>query len=276
MDTKDIEIKEQTYGSLPTHVERYKPRVREHLLPIVLVHGAWVGSWMWKKYATFLAEKGWDVYALDLRGHGKSGGDIEEASMEDYVRDIHTVILEGLLGSSVVIGHSMGGLAALMYGTEYDPAAVIAIDPTLPKETKEKSETREYPLTYMPEDTTNERPEVPDLSDEDKKFVKKNMTPESGKAWKEREEGISISRSKLPKSTLFIGSELKSIGSNIEDMRELATYYKKDVVEIPGASHPGVLIGENWKIGAAAIDEWLTIQFEADFSDLEIDPFDIL
>lgn len=276
MDTKDIEKKDFTYGSLPIHVERYKPRVREHLLPIVLVHGAWAGSWMWEKYATFLAQKGWEVYALDLRGHGKSGGDIKEASMSDYVQDIDTVILEALLGSSVVVGHSMGGLVALMYGARHDPAAVIAIDPSLPKEVKEKSEKRAYPDTFMPKDMGSSQPDLSDLSDEDIEFLKKNQTPESGITWKERDEGISVSRSSLPRATLFIGSEIKTLGSNIEDARNAAEYYKRDVVEVPGSTHQGILIGKNWKTGTAAIDEWLTIQFEADFSDLDMDPFDVL
>ncbi|WP_371851154.1 alpha/beta hydrolase [Rhodococcus tukisamuensis] len=43
--------------------------------PILLVHGAWVGAWCWEYgFIDKLTELGWEVYALSLRGHGKSEG----------------------------------------------------------------------------------------------------------------------------------------------------------------------------------------------------------
>ncbi|MEX2404985.1 MAG: alpha/beta hydrolase [Candidatus Paceibacterota bacterium] len=279
-----IEKTEKTYGSLPIHVIRYKPQVREHLLPLVLIHGSWGGAWMWKKYATYFAENGWEVYALDLRGHGKSGGKVAGATMEDYVADVHNVVEEALLGSSVIIGHSMGGLVALMYSRDYDPAAVIAINPSSPKEVMEETMKKEYKEEYtpqdagMPKDPKKAMETFPDLTKEQIMSLKDMLGTESGIARSERKAGISVPRSKLPKSALFIGGKLGEsvpFGIGIETVRPMAEHYKKDVVEVPGASHPGILMGENWKTGAAAIDEWLSIQFEADFSNIDVDSFDV-
>lgn len=285
MSTEKIRKIEKTYGSLPIHVDRYSPRVREHILPVILVHGAWTGSWIWKNYAEFLAEEGWDIYALNLRGHGKSGGDVAGTTMEDYVQDIHTVVEEALLGSAVIVGHSMGGLVALMYGVEHDPAAVVAIDPSAVKQVMEDPQPTDYADEYTPQDAgipKELKEEMEALPDIEKKVLKKyreTLIPDSGTAANERSAGISIPKSKLPKSILFVGSEKgtsQGVGTGIEKTREMAEYYKKDVVEIPGATHPGALIGESWETGAGAIDEWLTIQFEADFSDMDMDPFDVL
>src|SRR3989344_4593629 len=50
------------------------------------------------------------AYALNLRGHGTSGGELKKASFLDYCDDIRDAILA--LGQVFLIGHSMGGLIA--------------------------------------------------------------------------------------------------------------------------------------------------------------------
>lgn len=43
--------------------------------PVLLVHGAWHGAWCWKVYfADYLAQQGFQVHAISLRGHGNSEG----------------------------------------------------------------------------------------------------------------------------------------------------------------------------------------------------------
>ena len=82
--------------------------------PLVLVHGSWGSSAMWMGYAQYLSNKGWDVYAPDLRGHGKSGGSVAGVTMGDYVTDVARIVEEQGLKDPIISGHSMGGLIALM------------------------------------------------------------------------------------------------------------------------------------------------------------------
>ena len=81
--------------------------------PALLVHGAANSSVVWQFWQQELARRGWTSYAVDLRGHGKSPGAVEGASMSDYADDV-TALADQLSEMPVVAGWSMGGLVALM------------------------------------------------------------------------------------------------------------------------------------------------------------------
>ena len=80
--------------------------------PVLLVHGAWHGAWCWEgNYLDYFAEAGHETWAMDLRGHGKSGNPkpLRLTSIGDYVKDVLAVI-EAMPQAPILIGHSMGGL----------------------------------------------------------------------------------------------------------------------------------------------------------------------
>lgn len=79
--------------------------------PLLFVHGAFAGGWMWTEtFMPHLAAAGHPCHALSLRGHGGSAGhqQIHWHSIADYVDDVKQVI-DWLGEAPVVIGHSMGG-----------------------------------------------------------------------------------------------------------------------------------------------------------------------
>lgn len=83
--------------------------------PILFVHGAFCGAWMWTDtFMPYLAKAGHPCYALSLRCHGGSTGfgDIDWVSVSDYTDDVEKVI-DWLKNKEdcnpVVLGHSMGG-----------------------------------------------------------------------------------------------------------------------------------------------------------------------
>ncbi|PIR82364.1 hypothetical protein COU20_02470, partial [Candidatus Kaiserbacteria bacterium CG10_big_fil_rev_8_21_14_0_10_59_10] len=121
-----------------------KTAERTHTTPLVLVHGSWGSSAMWMTYAEVFSTKGWDVYAPDLRGHGKSGGSVAGATMENYVEDVRKAIVAHNLADPILVGHSMGGLVALMYAATHGAKAVVAIDPSPTKEVQGAGEKKEY------------------------------------------------------------------------------------------------------------------------------------
>jgi pimeloyl-ACP methyl ester carboxylesterase len=94
---------------------------------VLLLHGFLEHAHAWDWVATRLAEAGYHVVAPDWRGHGDSewigpGGYYHFA---DYVADLAFVVRQ-LGGRAALVGHSMGGNAALLYaGTE--PARVTAL-----------------------------------------------------------------------------------------------------------------------------------------------------
>jgi alpha-beta hydrolase superfamily lysophospholipase len=91
--------------------------------PILLVHGFGQNRYAWhlpaRSFANHLACAGFDVFNLDLRGHGRSRnlGARRCRGIEDYVReDLPTAVAEvqRLSGGRPVwiVGHSLGGLVA--------------------------------------------------------------------------------------------------------------------------------------------------------------------
>jgi pimeloyl-ACP methyl ester carboxylesterase len=70
---------------------------------LVLVHGAWHGSWAFEPLAERLAGDGWTVRTVDLPSAGSANSDLHDDA--DAVR----AVLGELSGASVVVGHSYGG-----------------------------------------------------------------------------------------------------------------------------------------------------------------------
>jgi pimeloyl-ACP methyl ester carboxylesterase len=103
--------------------------------PVLLVHGFQEHAHTWDLLAPLLAAAGHRVAALDWRGHGDSewlgrGGYYHFA---DYVADLAGVV-RALGGRVLLVGHSMGGNAALLYaGTEPERVAgLVSIEGTGP------------------------------------------------------------------------------------------------------------------------------------------------
>lgn len=87
------------------------PNKKSSRPPVLFVHGAFAGAWMWTEtFMPFLADAGFPCYAVSLRGHGGSQGheQMEWHSIADYVDDVGTVI-DWLGETPVLVGHSMGG-----------------------------------------------------------------------------------------------------------------------------------------------------------------------
>ena len=83
---------------------------------IVLIHGGAAHSRWWDHIAPLLA-RGWRVVAMDLSGHGDSGRR-EHYSLDIWAREVLAVVTDaGRPASTVVIGHSMGGLVTLRLAT---------------------------------------------------------------------------------------------------------------------------------------------------------------
>ncbi len=101
--------------------------------PLLFVHGAGHGAWCWDEhFLDFFAARGFDSYALSLRGHGRSGGRerLRWTSIADYVSDVARVA-SSLPREPVVIGHSMGSRVVQTYiETHEAPAAVLLAPPT--------------------------------------------------------------------------------------------------------------------------------------------------
>ena len=120
-------IKTQTIKGLEVH-SCLPDKTSQHP-PLLFVHGAFAGAWMWTEtFMPFLAKAGYACHALSLRGHGASHGheNIDWHSISDYVDDLRTVV-DWLGQSPVLIGHSMGGFIVQKYLEQHDAPGVALI-----------------------------------------------------------------------------------------------------------------------------------------------------
>jgi pimeloyl-ACP methyl ester carboxylesterase len=122
---------------------------------IVLVHGGAAHSRWWDHIAPLLA-RGWRVVAMDLSGHGDSGRR-DRYSLDIWAREVLAVVTgAGTAASTVVIGHSMGGLVTLRLATLAGAqiAGAVAIDSPIRDMAPEDREARQHrafgPLRVYP------------------------------------------------------------------------------------------------------------------------------
>ncbi len=87
--------------------------------PIMLVHG-WTGfKELWDSFAPQLEEKGFDVVALDLRGHGDSSRPEMEYTHEVFSKDILELSKKLGWDKYSLLGQSMGGYIVLDYALRF-------------------------------------------------------------------------------------------------------------------------------------------------------------
>jgi pimeloyl-ACP methyl ester carboxylesterase len=79
---------------------------------VVFVHGAANDHGVWGLQSRYFAYHGWNVLAVDLPGHGRSGGGAlpSVAAIADWI----AAVLEAVgIGRAALVGHSLGALAVL-------------------------------------------------------------------------------------------------------------------------------------------------------------------
>jgi alpha-beta hydrolase superfamily lysophospholipase len=105
---------------------------------VVLAHGYAEHARRYDHVAQRLGESGLITYALDHRGHGRSGGKrVYLRDLSEYTGDFHTLV--GIAAADhpglkrVVLGHSMGGGIVFAYGVEHpdDYAAMVLSGPAV-------------------------------------------------------------------------------------------------------------------------------------------------
>lgn len=92
--------------------------------PVVLLHG--IGR-SWRDFLPVLpAFETWHVFALDLRGHGKSGRVPNSYRSGDYSADVVAFLQSKVESAALIFGHSLGGIVAMRVAA-YAPERVRAI-----------------------------------------------------------------------------------------------------------------------------------------------------
>src|SRR6188768_3209911 len=220
------------------HVETHQPERRSRKPPLLLVHGALTGSWLWTELAAYLAERGWEAHAMNLRGHFTSDvADLAETSMRDYADDV-AVAMRQLGRPAVLIGWGIGALVALMYAERTRPLGLVLLAPSPPAAA----------LPRRPDE--HELHAVPAVYDA---------------AWwgwtgtrEERRERIPIDAAALVDTpSLVIGAGRDDV-IHPSEARRTADLLGAGYEYFPSASHFGLVMGEHtWPEVAQSVHGWL-------------------
>jgi sigma-B regulation protein RsbQ len=98
-------------------------------ITLLFVHGSYNDQTYWKSEVGFF-HRDYTVVTLDLPGHGQSGDERKDWSIEGFAEDVIAVIKELDLQNVILVGHSMGASVNLMAATSYQKPIIgfIAID----------------------------------------------------------------------------------------------------------------------------------------------------
>lgn len=104
---------------------------------VLLIHGAFAGSWVFERFRAALAADGWHTHAPELPFHAAQFAgrhphpDLARQGLAEYRRHLSAEIAR-LPQKPVLIGHSLGGLLAQQLAAEGLARAAILLAPSPP------------------------------------------------------------------------------------------------------------------------------------------------
>ena len=125
------------HGGLSLYAQSWRPVEGAAVRGVVVLHhGLADHSTRYGALAEVLARRGYAVWALDMRGHGRSGGPRVVFESIDFLLDDLEAFLTLVRGRSgeapmFLYGHSIGGLIVTLYAIERQPAlsGLVVVSP---------------------------------------------------------------------------------------------------------------------------------------------------
>lgn len=235
------------------YIESWLPERRSRRKPLYLLHGELGGSWLWERYLSYFAQRGWEGHALNLRAHFWSDtADLASLDLASYVADAEAG-LAALGRPAVLVGHGLGALLALKVAERLGAAGLVLISPALPRPIR--PEAPSHVVRLVPQMFRHEligwagpaeqvRRQNPDLTEADVRRVQHLMGAESGAARRQMLEGLPIERDALGGiPTLVLTGGLDRLFPAADGER-LARWLAAEHQRFGAHSHYGLVIGE--------------------------------
>lgn len=163
--------------------------------PIVMVHGAFCGAWVFERFAAPFEAAGHTVLRPNLRGHApdEPREAVAGLSMRDYARDLMALV-DGLPEPPILLGHSLGGLVCQIAASRRRVRALALLAPSAPwgvaGSTIEEAVTAVglqllgpfWPMTVEPDKTVMRLYSLGRLPKAEQEAALARARPESGRA----------------------------------------------------------------------------------------------
>ena len=253
-------------------LDTIRPKEISQSYPLLFIHGAGGTSQYWKNYLPYFAREGWEVFAINLRGHFPS--DREEAlaqvTLEDYLADVEKVINRLDIRNCAVIGHSLGGLIAQKTAESIGSISALVTIASAPPFgiTLEVNHDLSYsgaiiktlwgmmnmkpvkPTFLMAEQTV-----LNNISPEERKAVFDMFVAESLFVGYQVAQGFPVDPSRMKCPKLVIGC-LKDVIAPASMQENLAVFLQADYIEYNQFAHLPMLEND-WETSAQDIQNWL-------------------
>jgi pimeloyl-ACP methyl ester carboxylesterase len=100
--------------------------------PLLFVHGLAHGPWCWRNWVAGAVARGYPAHTLTLSGYGVREENRWRVTIGDYVTDVERV-LATLPATTVLVGHSMGGLVVQRALSRLAVLAAALVAPVPPR-----------------------------------------------------------------------------------------------------------------------------------------------
>jgi pimeloyl-ACP methyl ester carboxylesterase len=240
---------------------------RESGAPLLFLHGLFAAGWMFERWMTYFAERGRAVYALDLRGHGASApvATPGRVRLRDYIDD--ALRATRVLGNVVVVGHSMGGLAAQRLAELGAVQAAVLVSPAPPRGIPLISvrlvvrQARYLPALLRSREIRLRRADADAIimnriPPGERPAVFAHFQPDSGRAGREIILGtVAVDPRQVRCPVLVVaGDDDRFIPLRVA--RRVAAKYRAPLRVLPGRAH--LMMREpGWEAAAETIESWL-------------------
>ncbi len=245
----------------------------------VCIHGMWGTPLVWQPWRDFLADRGWQTMAPALRHHDapplEPPAALGTTSLRDYVDDLADQ-MKALPEKPVVIGHSMGGLIALLLCargvasrgvllTPAPPSSVFAIRPSnLMAFSRIQMNWGWWHKPHRPTEREALRYTFNTTPEAEARALYKTFVHESGRAlleialpWLDGKHAATVRPDDMRVPLLFVGGEKDLLVPPGVVRRTASRFPGSTYREYPGQGH-WVLGQPGWQTIADDVVAWLS------------------